>query len=56
MRQGNPERREVWMVIQAEGRKLNSRWSFKDKLRREYHREVELQERLQWDVNRVKVL
>ena len=25
----------MWRVIQAKGRKLNSRWSFKDKLGRE---------------------
>ena len=35
-RQGNPERREVWRVMQAEGRNLGSRWSFKDKLGREF--------------------
>jgi len=35
MRQGNPERREVRRVIQAERKKLSSRWSFKDKLERE---------------------
>ena len=26
----------MWRVIQAEGRKLSSRWSFKDKLEREF--------------------
>jgi len=26
----------MWMAIQAEGRKLNSRWSFKDKFGREF--------------------
>jgi len=31
----NPERREVWRDIQAEERKLRSRWSFRDKLERE---------------------
>jgi len=30
----NPERREVWRVIQAERRKHSSRWSFWDKLER----------------------
>jgi len=34
-RHGNPERREVWKVIQAKGRKLSSRWNFRDKLERE---------------------
>ena len=29
MRHGNPNRREVWRVIQAEERKLSSSWSFK---------------------------
>ena len=32
----NPERREVWRIIQAEGRKLSLRMSFKDKLGREF--------------------
>jgi len=35
MRHDNPERRELWRDIQAEGRKLGSRWSFRDKLGRE---------------------
>ena len=35
-RQGNPERREVWSVVQAEGKKLSLKWSFKDKLGREF--------------------
>ena len=35
-RQGNPRRREVWRVIQGEGKKLSLRWSFKDKLGREF--------------------
>ena len=35
-RYGNPERREVWKVIQAEERELSLRWSFKDKLGREF--------------------
>jgi len=40
----------VRRVIQVERRKLSSRWSFK------IRSEVELQGRLQQDVNRVKVL
>ena len=32
--QGNPGRRKVWRVKQAEGSKHSSKWSFKDKLER----------------------
>jgi len=35
-RHGNPGKREVWRVIQAEKRELNLRWIFKDKLGREF--------------------
>ena len=43
----------MWRVIQAEGRKLSLRWSFRNKLAKKL---IARQGRLQRDMNWVKVL